>query len=298
VRAIGIVAATFLWLLCWLIAPASWWFNAKILDEQAFRSSMQQVLQIEEVDTQITDRATAQVMDDARDFVQRTVPLLAGQAEFLLVRAQPTVSGLVNKAVNSQPGEKVMLGLATQVHNAFLAWLEEDTLGRPGLQADLDDGQARFDVDELLTGQTLALGPVEIPLDALDLPGIGVPVPLPPDWMRTPLQLLRSALLPAVIGIAIAAGALVWLDRGRLHALGIASGVTALVVGGTALILQSTWSLSGADSVDWTITRAIGELLVRPWITAYVWVVVGMVVIAVSALAWDRYRMVAMQARA
>ncbi len=287
-RAVGIVTASLLWIACWLIAPASWWLNTKVLDEQAFRATMVEVLQIEDVDTEITNRATAQVMDDARSWVDSTVPLFASQADFLLDKAEPTVATLVGKAVNSQPGEKAMLGVASQVHNVFLAWLEQDTLGQPGLQADLDQGRARFDVDELLAGEKVSLGPLEIPLDALDLPGISVPVPLPPDWLRTPLTMVRDALVPSLIGVVLAGAALVLLERGRTRALAVAAGVTALGVGVAALFLQSTWSLSGADSADWTMTRAIGQLLVQPWITAYVVVCVVMVAVMVISLIVDR----------
>ena len=292
VRAVGTVAATGVWVLCWLMAPASWWLNERILDEAAFAASMQEVLQIEQVDTEITNRTTAQVLDDARAFVDRTVPLLSGQADTLLDRAEPAVAGLVNKAVNSQPGERAMLGLATQAHNIFLAWLDEDALGRPGLQADLDEGRATFDVDLLVAGQSATLGPVTIPLDALDLPGLTVPVPLPPDWMRVPINLLRSALLPAVIGIALAGIALIALDRGRVRALATASAITATGCAGAILLIRTSWTLSGADSADWTITRAIGELMVRPWITAYVWVIVGMVALAALGFVADRHRLV------
>ena len=111
--------------------------------------------------------------------------------------------------------------------------------------------------------------------------------------MRAPLNFVRAAFLPALVGIAVSAVALVLLDRPRLRLLAVASGLTALVCGVTAALIQSTWTLSGADSADWTITRAIGELMVRPWITAYVWVIVAMIVIAVGAVVWDRYRMVA-----
>ena len=145
----------------------------------------------------------------------------------------------------------------------------------------------------MLAGEVVTLGPVEIPLDALDLPGLNVPVPLPPDWMRAPLNFVRAAFLPALLGIAASAAALIMLGRPRLRLVAIASGLTAVVCAVTALLIQSTWTLSGADSADWTITRAIGELMIRPWITAYVWVIVAMVVIAVGALAWDRYRVVA-----
>lgn len=192
-RAVGIVTATLVWIACWLIAPASWWLNERILDEQAFRATMTEILQIENVDAEITDRATAQVMQDARTWVADTVPLFATQADFLLDRAEPTVAGLVNGAVNSQPGERAMLGMATQIHNVFVAWLEQDSLGQPGLQADLGQGEANFDLDELLAGETVSLGPVEVPLDALDLPGLSVPVPLPRtgcgprwSWCATP----------------------------------------------------------------------------------------------------------------
>lgn len=290
-RALGIVVATLVWITCWLIAPASWWLNERILDEQAFAASMKQVLEIENVDQEITDRATAQVMDDARAFVDRTVPFLSGQTDFLLDRAEPTVSGVVNKAVNSQPGEKAMLAMATQAHNVFLAWLEEDSLGQPGLEADLGEGQARFDLDELLAGQSVGIGPVTVPLDALDLPGLSVPVPLPPDWMRVPLNLLRSALLPALLGIVASAVALVLLDRRRLRALAIAGALTAALCGVTALLVDASWTLSGADSADWTLTRALAELMLQPLLTAYAWVIAGMVGIAVGGLLWDRYRL-------
>jgi hypothetical protein len=185
-----------------------------------------------------------------------------------------------------------MLGVATQAHNAFLAWLDGDALGQPGLSADLDTGQARIDLDEMLAGEVVSVGPIEIPLDALDLPGLNVPVPLPPDWMRVPLNIVRAAFLPALLGIAASGVTLVLLGRPRLRLLAIASGITAALCAVTALLIRSTWTLSGADSADWTITRAIGELMVKPWITAYVWVIVAMAVIAVGALLWDRYRVV------
>jgi len=285
---VGIVTATLVWIACWLIAPASWWLNERILDEQAFRATMTEILQIENVDAEITDRATAQVMQDARTWVADTVPLFATQADFLLDRAEPTVAGLVNGAVNSQPGERAMLGMATQIHNVFVAWLEQDSLGQPGLQADLGQGEANFDLDELLAGETVSLGPVEVPLDALDLPGLSVPVPLPPDWMRTPLVLVRDALLPSVLVMAASAVALVALDRGRTRALAVASGVTAVILAGAALLLKSTWTVSGADSADWTITRAVGELLVAPWITAYVVVGAALAGLCVISLIVDR----------
>ena len=284
----GIVTATLVWIACWLIAPASWWLNERILDEQAFRATMTEILQIENVDAEITDRATAQVMQDARTWVADTVPLFATQADFLLDRAEPTVAGLVNGAVNSQPGERAMLGMATQIHNVFVAWLEQDSLGQPGLQADLGQGEANFDLDELLAGETVSLGPVEVPLDALDLPGLSVPVPLPPDWMRTPLVLVRDALLPSILVMAGSAVALVALDRGRTRALAVASGVTAVIVAGAALLLKSTWTVSGADSADWTITRAVSQLLVAPWISAYVVVGAALAGLCVISLIVDR----------
>ena len=286
VRIFGILLAALVWISCWLIAPASWWLNETILDEQAFAASMQEVLQIEDVDTQITNRATAQVMADARAFVDRTVPLFAAQADALLDRAEPTVQGLVNQAVNSQPGERVMLGLAAEVHNTFLAWLDEDTFGRPGLQADLSQGRAVLDVDELLAGQSVNVGPLVIPLDALDLPGLQVPVPLPPDWMRLPVNLLRSAFVPAVVGIVVAGAALLCLrsrpdprtgrrrGRHRHHVRNRSRGAPVIV------------DLTGADSAQWTITRAIGELMVRPWITAYLYVIGAMLLITIGGLVW------------
>ncbi len=297
-KVLGAIVATLVWIFCWLIAPASWWLNERVLDEQWFASAMTQVLEIEDVDREITDRATAEVMQDARTFVEQNVPILSTPADALLDRAEPTVSGVVNSAVNSQPGQKVMLGIATQAHNAFLAWLDGDSLGQPGLSADLDTGQATIDLDQMLAGEVVTLGPVEIPLDALDLPGLNVPVPLPPDWMRAPLNFVRAAFLPALLGIAASAAALIMLGRPRLRLVAIASGLTAAVCAVTALLIQSTWTLSGADSADWTITRAIGELMIRPWITAYVWVIVAMVVIAVGALVWDRYRVVATESPA
>lgn len=287
-KALGIVAATLVWLVCWLIAPASWWVNEKILDEQSFQASMVKVLQIENVDTVITDRATAQVMDDARGFVARTAPIFSAQADFLLDKAQPTVSGLVNKAVNSQPGERAMLAMSSQMHNAFVAWLDEDTLGRPGLEADLNEGEARFDLDELLAGQSLSLGPLSVPLDALNLPGLTVPFPLPPDWMRLPLTLLRGALVPALLGIVVCGALLVVLERGRLRALAVASGITAMIVGVAALFLRGGWAVSGGDDPEWTITRAVGELLVQPWITAYAVVAGGLALLCIGSLAADR----------
>jgi hypothetical protein len=292
VKVLGVILAMAVWVVCWVIAPASWWLNERVLDEQWFGSAMTEVLQIEDVDREITDRATAQVMQDARTFVAENVPFLSTPADALLDRAEPAVSGVVNSAVNSQPGEKVMLGVATQAHNAFLAWLDGDSLGQPGLSADLNSGQARIDLDEMLAGEVVTVGPIEIPLDALDLPGLNVPVPLPPDWMRVPLNLVRAAFLPALLGITASAAALILLGRPRLRLLATACGITAVVCAVTALLIQSTWTLSGADSADWTITRAIGELMVEPWITAYVWVIVAMVVIALGALLLDRHRVV------
>ena len=287
-RPLGIVVATLVWLTAWLVAPASWWLNERILDEQAFVTTMQQVLQIEDVDAAITDRATAQVMDEARAFVDRTAPFLSGQADFLLDRAQPTVSGLVNSAVNSQPGERAMLAMASQMHNAFVAWLEQDTLGRPGLQADLDEGRARFDLDDLLAGQSVSLGPLTVPLDAVDLPGLSVPVPLPPDWMRVPLTLVRDALLPAALAIVVCGVLLVVLDRGRTRALAVAAAITALVVGGAALVIRASWTLAGGEGADWTVARAVGDLLVAPWIDAYVFVLVLMIALLAGSLVADR----------
>lgn len=292
-RSLGILGAAMVWIVCWLIAPASWWLTERILDEPAFASSMQQVLEIDDVDAEITSRVTDQVLSDARTFVERNVPLLSAQAGLLIDRAQPTVSGLVNRAVNSQPGQRAMLTVATQVHNVFVAWLDEDLLGRPGLQADLAAGEATFDVDRLLAGQSVGIGPIQIPLDALDLPGLTIAVPLPPGWMRVPINLLRGALLPAAIGIVMAAAALVALDRGRLRALAVVSVITAATCGVAILVIQTSWTLSGAESADWTITRAVGELLVRPWITAYLWVIVAMVLVAITGLLWDRRRLVA-----
>jgi hypothetical protein len=187
--------------------------------------------------------------------------------------------------------------VARQVHNAFVAWLDEDTLGQPGLQADLGQGSATFDLDEMLAGEQVSLGPIEIPLDALDLPGIGVPVPLPPDWLRVPVNLVRSAFVPGVIGIALSATALFLLDRPRLRALAVASLLTALTCAVAILVINTSWTVSGADSADWTITRAIAELLVRPWITAYTWVIVGMAALAAGAFLWDRHRLAAARSR-
>lgn len=291
-RVTGILIAAFVWILCWLIAPASWWLNERILDEQAFAESMTQVLRIEDVDTEITNRATSRVMTEARAFVERNAPFLSDQADLLLDRAEPTVAGVVNKAVNSQPGERAMLAMAVETHNVFLAWLDQDALGRPGLQADLGTGHATFDLDQMLAGQSVALGPIRVPLDALDIPGIEVPVPLPPDWIRTPINFVRSAFVPALFGIALAGIALVWLDRGRLRALAGVSAMTAAASCGAAVLITTTWALSGADSAEWTITRAIAALLVKPWVTAYLWIVVAMVVIGVGALLWDRLRLV------
>lgn len=108
-----------------------------------------------------------------------------------------------------------MLAVSRQAHGVFLAWLNHDSLGPPGLQADLATGQARLDLDELLVGQHIGIGPLQVPMDGLDLPGLGVPVPLPPDWLRIPLTWLRAAPLPALIGIALAAAAMLTLERPR-----------------------------------------------------------------------------------
>ena len=50
--------------------------------------------------------------------------------------------------------------------------------------------------------------------------------------MRAPLNFVRAAFLPALVGIAVSAVALVLLDRPRLRLLAVASGLTALVCGG------------------------------------------------------------------
>lgn len=297
-RAAGIAVATVVWILGWLVAPASWWLNERVLDEQWFEQAMTRVLQIEDVDREITDRTTAQVLTSARDFVSRNVPALAGPVDSLLDRAEPAVAAAVGSAVDSQPGQRVLLEASTQVHNAFLAWLDSDSLGQPGLSADLDSGQAHIDLDELLAGRTAGVGPVQIPLDALNLPGLNVPVPLPPDWMRLPINVVRAAFLPALVAIVAAGAGLLALGRPRQRPLLVASGLTALTCGGAALLIHASWTLSGADSADWTLTRAIGELMVRPWITAYVWVMVAMAVIAVGALLWGRYRLVGARDRA
>ncbi len=289
-KAAGITVATIVWVLGWLVAPASWWLNERVLDEQWFAAAMTDVLQIEDVDREITDRTTAQVLTSARDFVSRTVPGLAGPVDSLLDSAEPAVAAVVGSAVQSQTGQRLLLTASTQAHNAFLAWLNADALGQPGLSADLDAGQAHIDVDELLAGRTAGVGPVQIPLDALNLPGLNVPVPLPPDWMRLPINVVRAAFLPALLGIAAAGAALLALGRPRQRPLLVASGLTALTCGGAALFIHASWTLSGADSADWTLTRAVGELMVRPWITAYVWVVVAMAVLAVGALLWSRDR--------
>lgn len=289
-RTLGVLLAAVVWVLAWLAAPAAWWLDSKILDEQAFADSMEQVLQIQDVDTEISNRTTAEVMNSARTFVEDRAPFLSGQADFVLTRAEPVVSSLVNKAVNSQPGQKAMLSVATQMHNVFLAWLDSDTLGRPGLQADLESGQATLDVDQMLQGQRVTVGPVSVPLDALDVPGINVPVPLPPDWMRVPLNLVRGALIPSLIAAAAAGVALVWLDRWRMRTLAIVAVVTAAVCGAAALFIRATWTLSGAGEADWTITRAIGELMVTPWVTAYGWVVAAMALIAVIGFGTDSVR--------
>lgn len=297
-RAAGIAVATIVWILGWLVAPASWWLNERVLDEQWFAAAMSRVLQIEDVDREITDRATTQVLTSARDFVSRNVPALAGPVDSLLDGAEPAVATVVGSAVESQPGQRLLLEASTQTHNAFLAWLDADALGRPGLSADLESGRAHIDLDELLAGKTAGVGPVQVPLDALDLPGLTVPVPLPPDWMRLPINIVRAAFLPAVLGIVAAGAALITLGRPRQRPLLVASGLTALTCGGAALFIHASWTLSGADSADWTLTRAIGELMVRPWMTAYVWVVVAMVTIAVGALLQDRYHLVGPRGRA
>ena len=289
-RKAAAVAAGLVWLLCWVIAPASWWVNEKLLNEQAFQASMSKALGIEDVDTQIADRVTNHVMDSAREFVDTSAPAIAPQADALLETVQPTVSSIVLKAVNSQPGQKALLEVATQTHNAFVAWLDSDTLGRPGLEADLDEGRATLDVDQMLAGQSFTVGPVSIPLDALNVPGVSVPVPLPPAWMRLPLNLVRSAFWPAVVGIVASGVLLAWLDTWRLRALGIAAAATAVLCGATALLIRTTWTLSGADGADWTLTRAIGELMVQPWLTAYMIVVVAMVVVALTAWLVERRR--------
>ncbi len=288
VRPLGIVLTTLVWLVCWIVAPASWWLNTRILDAQAFQATMRQVLQIEDVDAEITDRATAQVMDDARAFVERTAPVFSAQADFLLDRAQPAVAGVVNGAVNSQPGERALLAMSAQIHTVFVAWLEQDTLGQPGLEADLADGRARFDIDELLAGESVTIGPLTVPLDALDLPGLSVPVPLPPDWMRVPLLVVRDAFVPALVGIGVCGGLLIWLDRGRGRALAVASGITAAGVGLVGLVIRASWSLRGADSAQWTLTRALGDLLVAPWLTAYAVVVGLLLLITAGSLVADR----------
>lgn len=286
-----------LWLLCWVVAPASWWVNERLLNEQAFADSMTKVLGIEATSTEISGRVTDDVMAKARGFVDTAAPVLAPQADALLDAAEPTVSSLVYRAVTSQPGKRAMLEVATQSHNAFVAWLDADSLGQPGLSADLESGRATLDVDQMLAGETATVGPVTVPLDALDLPAVSVPVPLPPSWMRLPLNLARSAFWPAVAGIVVSGVLLAWLDRWRLRALGIAAVITAAACGATALVIRATWTLSGADSADWTITRAIGELMVGPWLSAYVIVILLMTALAVIALLVERRRTAAIPAR-
>lgn len=294
----GTVCAVLVWIACWLIAPASWWFTTQVLDETAFTATMQRALLTEDLDGQITARATSQVIDQTRRFVHDTLPMVSAGVDALLERAEPAVTELVGSAVSSEPGERAMLGVSRQAHAAFLAWLDEDSLGRPGLQADLGAGEARFDLDELLTGQHIGVGPLQVPLDALDLPGLAVPVPLPPDWMRIPLTLLRSSLIPALVGIALSAAALVALDRPRLRALAVASGTTAVLCGAAIMFARISWRLSGADSVDWPIARALGALLVDPLLATYAWVAAAMAALTVVALLWDRRRLVDARASA
>lgn len=185
-----------------------------------------------------------------------------------------------------------MLAVSRQAHGVFLAWLNHDSLGPPGLQADLASGQARLDLDELLAGQQFGIGPLQVPMAGLDLPGLAVPVPLPPDWLRNPLTWLRAALLPALIGIALAAAAMLTLDRPRLRTLGVASASTAVVCGGAALTGRIFWRTSGAESADWQVTRAMTALLVDPLLTAYAWVGAAMFVVTAIALVRGRHHLV------
>lgn len=287
-RRAALLLAAAVWVIAWLVAPAAWWLDNRILNESAFEQTMVEALQIENVDEQITAHTTAAVTDRARDFVARSAPVFQSQADYLLDRAQPTLTTVVNRAVNSQPGQRVMLGMATQTHNVLLAWLDADALGRPGFEADLDAGSARFDIDELLAGQRLSLGPLSVPLDALDLPGLSVPVPLPPDWMRAPANVLREALVPSLVAIVLSGAALVWLDGRRTRALGVAALATAAGCAAAVLLIRSAWTVSGADTADWTLTRALWSLMVQPWITSYLWVIGGLVLTATAALWWDR----------
>lgn len=144
---------------------------------------MLNVLLTDDVDRRIAARASSQVIEQTRRFVHDAAPAFAAGADALIDQAEPVVTELVGKAVNSQPGEGAMLAVSRQAHGVFLAWLNHDSLGPPGLQADLATGQARLDLDELLVGQHIGIGPLQVPMDGLDLPGLGVPVPLPPDWL-------------------------------------------------------------------------------------------------------------------
>ena len=122
-KVLGVIAAMAVWVFCWLIAPASWWLNERVLDEQWFESAMVQVLQIEDVDREITDRATAQVMQDARTFVADNVPFLSTPADALLDRAEPTVSGVVNTAfmMGGALGLAVLVAVSDSRFAALLA---------------------------------------------------------------------------------------------------------------------------------------------------------------------------------
>ncbi|HQR78756.1 MAG TPA: hypothetical protein PLT68_00905 [Actinomycetota bacterium] len=291
-RTLGALAAALVWTACWLILPASWWFNTRILDEDAFTGTMRQALLNDGVQQQITARATSQVIDQTRRFLHTTLPAVSVGTDALLVQAEPVVTGLVGEAVASKPGEQAMLATSRQAHAFFLAWLDQDSLGQPGLRTDLGEGTARFDLDELLTGQHISIGPLQVPLDVLDLPGLDVPVPMPPDWMRIPLTVLRWAWIPALTGIALSTAALLALGPRRLRGLAIASGSTAVLCAGSVVFAQNFPALSGSGSSDAGITIGVLTPLVQPLLTAYAWLTAAMAMVAVLAWLGDRHRLV------
>lgn len=278
------------WTLAWLIVPTSWWVQARVLDADAFQATVERALQVEDVDTDITNRITAEAVEATKQFVAKTFPQFSGQATAMLDLAGPTIAALVNSGVNSPTGERVLVSMAGGMHDVFVAWVDEQPVGRPGLQADFEDGRVELDVDELMAGENFSVGPLNVAFDRMDLPVLSVPIMLPPEWMRAPVQAVRDALVPALLAAALSATLLVGLGRGSLRAITAASVSAAAACGVAVGVIAVSWRASAAS--DWTITRELVALLVRPWVVAYLWVIVALLLVAAAGWALDRRRMV------
>jgi hypothetical protein len=294
-RAVLVVAGV-IWTLAWLVVPTSWWVQAHVLDADAFEATVEHALQVEDVDTDITNRITAEAVEATKQFVAQTFPQFAGHATAMFDLAGTTIAGLVNAGVNSPTGERVLVSMAAGMHEVFVAWVDEAPVGRPGLQADFDEGRVELDVDEFVAGEDFSVGPFDVAFDNLDLPVLSVPIALPPEWMRAPVQVARDALLPALLGVTLSGALLVGLGRGSLRAVAAASLSAAAACAVALGVIAVSWRASSAS--DWAITRELTTLLVRPWVVAYVWVIAGMLLVAVAGWAWDRRRMVVRRAPA